>query len=119
MAKYLGACHCSAVSFTVNADVTELRKCNCSLCSKKGAQTIRVRGDELQIIKGAENLTEYKFNTHTARHFFCKVCGIYTFHRPRTAPEDWGVNAGCLEGLDMDSLPLRKIDGRTFSVAEQ
>ena len=32
----------------------------------------------------------------TARHYFCKVCGIYPFHRKRVTPDHLGINVHCL-----------------------
>ncbi|MGB4248351.1 MAG: hypothetical protein WBJ75_11580, partial [Pseudohongiellaceae bacterium] len=67
-----------------------------------------------KLLSGEEFLTEYRFNTQTARHFFCKVCGIYPFHRKRTAPDSYGINVFCLEGFDPTGLPVRQTHGRTF-----
>ena len=46
-----------------------------------------------------EQLTEYRFNTGVARHYFCARCGIYTHHQRRSNPREYGVNAACLEGV--------------------
>ena len=116
MKTHQGTCHCGAVVFEVTADIVELRKCNCSLCTRRGAQTIPVKGDELRIVAGEDSLSVYQFNTKVAKHYICKICGIYTFHRPRTGPQDWGVNFGCLAGLDRASLPIKPVDGQSFTV---
>ena len=54
--------------------------------------------DGLTITQGSENLTLYQFNTRVAEHYFCKTCGIYTHHRRRSNPNEYGVNLACLEG---------------------
>ena len=54
----------------------------------------------IHVIKGAEYLTLYQFNTHTAKHYFCSRCGIYTHHQRRSNPEQYGYNVGCLEGVN-------------------
>ena len=51
---------------------------------------------------------------HLAKHHFCKVCRICTFHRPRVAPELWGVNVGCLEGVDPLTLNAGLNDGWAY-----
>ena len=51
-----------------------------------------------------------------ARHWFCRHCGIYPFHRKRAAPDHYGVNVGCLEGFDPQAYPFRVADGLTMSV---
>ena len=75
----------------------------------------RVPADRFRLLSGEEFLSLYQFNTRVAKHYFCKVCGIYTFHRPRVAPELWGVNVGCLEGVDPLALKVGGIDGWAYS----
>jgi hypothetical protein len=54
----------------------------------------------IRIIRGAEVLKLYQFNTRTARHYFCSICGIYTHHQRRMNPEECSLNVGCLEGVN-------------------
>lgn len=60
--------------------------------------------ENLEVVKGADNLSTYSFHTHAAQHYFCSTCGIYTHHVPRINPDLFGVNVGCIEGVDMDAL---------------
>jgi hypothetical protein len=55
---------------------------------------------QFKLTKGSDSLSEYNWNTKVARHFFCKHCGIYTHHQPRTAPEKKGFNLACIDELD-------------------
>lgn len=65
------------------------------------------------IVKGSAPLTEYRFNTGTARHGFCRHCGINTHHQRRSNPSEVGINAGCLEGADLQGpIPIPWTDGR-------
>ena len=48
--------------------------------------------------QGEAKLGTYRFNTKTAEHHFCTVCGIYTHHKRRSNPNELGVNVACLEG---------------------
>ncbi|MBB5518960.1 hypothetical protein FHS62_001777 [Amphiplicatus metriothermophilus] len=59
---------------------------------------------DLKVVKGADKLSLYRFNTKTAEHYFCSVCGIYTHHRRRSNPNEYGVNVGCLDGVDPYAL---------------
>ena len=59
----------------------------------------------LHVIKGAEQLKVYEFNTHTAKHYFCSVCGIHTHHQRRSNPEQYGYNVGCLEDVNPFDIP--------------
>ena len=97
-----GACHCGAVHFEVTLEngLEDLRRCNCSLCRRKGAVIASVPLEKLTVTKGAENLTLYQWNTKTAKHYFCKTCGIYTHHQRRSKPNLFGFNIACLDGVD-------------------
>ena len=118
MPTWRGACHCGRVAFEVEAEPTHLSECNCSLCHKKGALYLPVSEiHAVRILEGQEQLTEYRFNTGTARHFFCRNCGVHVLHRPRVAPERWSVNARCLEGVDLDALPRQAFDGRNWEAS--
>lgn len=55
--------------------------------------------DDFSITNGEDKLATYRFNTMTAEHHFCSVCGIYTHHKRRSNPRQLGVNVACLEGV--------------------
>jgi len=65
----------------------------------RGAIAVSADLRGVDILSGAEALTIYKFNTGTAKHFFCSKCGIYTHHQRRSNPDQYGVNVACLAGL--------------------
>lgn len=56
------------------------------------------------VVQGADNLTLYQWGTRTAQHWFCKTCGIYTHHRRRSNPNEYGVNVAILEGVNPHEL---------------
>jgi hypothetical protein len=101
-----GKCHCGAVAFEVELanGLEDLRRCNCSLCRRKGAIMASVPVGGLRVIKGEDMLTLYQWNTKTARHYFCKICGIYTHHQRRSNPAQYGFNVACIEGVDPFAL---------------
>lgn len=96
-----GACHCKAIRFTVDLPhgLASARRCTCSYCAMRGAVAVTAMRDGLSILKGADTLATYRFNTGVAEHHFCTVCGIYTHHRRRSNPDQLGVNVACLDGL--------------------
>ena len=63
-------CHCGDVELEVETDLQTIKQCNCSICIRKNAKMCMVSKDSIQIIKGKESLTSYKFNTMIAEHFF-------------------------------------------------
>ena len=115
MQTYRGSCHCGAVQFEIKADLSKTTRCNCSTCRKKNAVMTRVQPEDFRLIEGQDNLTLYQWNTGTAKHYFCKTCGIYPFHRPRAAPDCYAANVACLEGVDLESLDPGMFDGQSFS----
>lgn len=106
-----GSCHCGAVRFEVTTDFPELTRCDCSICRRKNALMVKVHERQFRLLAGEDELTEYRFHTHTARHYFCKVCGIYPFHRKRVTPDFFGINVHCLEGFDPAGIPVRQAVG--------
>lgn len=101
-----GSCHCKAVEFEVDLidGFENVRRCNCSLCSRKGAVMAGVTLDRLRVTRGADALRLYQWNTKIARHWFCSVCGIYTHHQRRSVPTEYGFNLACIEGVDIEVL---------------
>ena len=72
---------------------------------------VRVHESRFRLLGGEDALTEYRFHTMTARHYFCKVCGIYPFHRKRVTPDHYGVNVHCLDDFHADGIPVRRAAG--------
>lgn len=118
-ALHQGSCHCGAVRFEVRTALLPAARCNCSLCRRKGAlMSPAFAAEQLNIVSGAEALTAYQFNTKVAKHYFCRHCGIYTFHQTRRDPTTWRVNIGCLEIVDPYALEFTISDGASLSVVE-
>jgi hypothetical protein len=118
--KHKGRCHCGGVEFTVELEngLQDLRRCNCSLCRRKSAIMASVPLNDLIVTKGAELLSLYTWNTGTAKHYFCKICGIYTHHQRRSNPALFGFNVACLDGVDPYALTDVRIgDGAAQSLA--
>lgn len=110
-----GSCHCGAVQFQIETDFPELTTCDCSICSRKNALMVKVHESKFTLLRGEQSLSEYQFHTRTARHYFCRVCGIYPFHRKRVTPDFFGVNVFCLENFDPTGIPVRATVGKGMS----
>lgn len=112
--RHRATCHCGAVELelTLPDGIVDPRRCDCSICRRKGAIVASVPLAGLRVVKGQDVLALYQFNTHTAQHFFCSRCGIYTHHRRRSNPDQYGYNVGCLEGVNpFDLGPVPTSDG--------
>lgn len=72
---------------------------------------------DLTVTKGEDKLSLYRWNTGKARHYFCSVCGIYTHHQRRKAPDEFGYNIACIAGIEIESLgEIPMTDGISMSV---
>ncbi|WP_369157554.1 GFA family protein [Candidatus Thiodiazotropha sp. LNASS1] len=113
--NYQGCCHCGAVRFSFEGDIIEKGlRCNCSICTRKGAmmssQAIPPEQFKIQAEEGALGL--YQFGAKTAKHYFCNRCGIYTFHETARFPGHFRANLGCIEGIDPFSMEYDLFDGK-------
>ena len=107
-------CHCGAVKIAVHLSdgLNGAHRCDCSFCRRRGAIVVTAPLSGLEILDGADKLTLYQWNTRTAKHWFCSVCGIYTHHQRRSNPDEYGINAACLEGVNPRDLePVPWADG--------
>jgi hypothetical protein len=115
MIRHTGGCHCGKVRFEVRAQAhLEVTQCNCSMCSKVGYLHLLVAQSRFQLLSGQENLTNYQFNTRTAKHLFCSVCGIKSFYVPRSHPEGFSVNARCLDEGTITGMTVSQTDGKNW-----
>ena len=111
---YRGRCHCGAVAFEVEApEAIVAQECNCSICAKAGFLHLIVPKRHFKLLRGADEITTYAFNTGVARHTFCKVCGIKPFYTPRSNPDGVDVNVRCLDTAPK-SLTIEPFDGRNW-----
>ncbi|USN48512.1 MAG: GFA family protein [Pseudobdellovibrionaceae bacterium] len=105
-------CHCGSVELelTLPDGLEDLRRCSCSMCRRRGAIVASVLLENLKVIKGEDCLSLYKFNTMTAKHYFCSKCGIYTHHQRRSNPHQFAFNVACLEGInpfELGEIPVK------------
>jgi hypothetical protein len=106
--KHRASCHCGAVVLELDLPegIVDPRRCDCSMCRRRGTIVASVPLAGIKIIQGENTLRLYQFNTMTARHYFCSACGIYTHHQRRSNPSEYGYNVGCLEGVNPFNLGL-------------
>jgi hypothetical protein len=112
---YTGSCHCGDVKFEVTGDMTHVISCNCSICSRTGALLAFVPVEQFKLLEGEGAQGDYQFNKHVIHHLFCKRCGIRSYSQgvgPGGA-EMRAINVRCLEGIDLDKLEIKKVDGRS------
>lgn len=109
-----GQCHCGTVRFevTLSDGFNTIQRCTCSYCCMRGAVLATAQMGEIRFLRGEDALTDYRFNTGIAQHFFCSRCGIHTHHKKRSDPDQYGVNVACLDAtspFDFSEVPV--VDG--------
>jgi len=119
LTTHRGGCHCGAVAFEVDAPARlEVSDCNCSICRMTGYLHLIVPRTRFRLLKGADALTEYRFNTGTARHLFCRHCGVKSFYVPRSNPDGYSVNARCLDAATIESIHVEPFDDEDREASE-
>ena len=101
---YSLSCHCRSVKLSIETDLSIIKQCNCSICKRKNAKMNILPKESIKFIKGERNLSLYQFGTNVAKHYFCKICGIYTHHFRKSDPNGIGINIGCIDEIDSFSI---------------
>ena len=112
--KYEGSCHCGGIAFTAEGEIGEVVDCNCSMCSRHGYLHLIVPKERFKLLSGAEALTSYEFNTRTAKHLFCSICGVKSFYVPRSHPDGYSVNARCLDEGTVEEIIISAFNGKNW-----
>ena len=115
LVTHRGGCHCGAVAFEVDAPTRlDVQQCNCSVCSMTAFLHLIVPASRFRLLRGTEVLESYTFNTGTARHLFCRRCGIKSFYVPRSNPDGFSVNVRCLDHATIEHVAVTEFDGRNW-----
>jgi hypothetical protein len=110
--KYIVKCHCGAVQLDIETDLSIIKQCNCSICKRKNAKMNILPKDSIKLIKGEKNLSLYQFGTNVAKHYFCKICGIYTHHFRKSDPNGIGINIGCIDEINSFDIDNDVLDNK-------
>lgn len=106
-----GGCHCRRVRFEVETPaVIDALECNCSICRMTGFLHLIVPAARFRLLAGEDALTEYRFNTGTARHLFCRHCGAKPFYVPRSHPDGYSVNVRCIDAGTIERTNISSFD---------
>ena len=117
-----GSCHCGKTAFRMDAEIpSQLTRCTCSFCAKRGALLTYCAPDQLHVTAPAADDAVYRWQTMQVAHHFCAHCGSATFSdSPAFEPDGkWdgntrriGVNARLLDGFDAALASITVIDGK-------
>jgi hypothetical protein len=114
--KYKGSCHCGRIAFEAEGEIDSGLACNCSICSRKGSLLWFIPRDKLRLLTPGSDMATYMFNKHVIQHHFCPTCGIHPFGEGKDPKGNAmaAVNIRCLEGIDIDAIPVKHFDGRSL-----
>ena len=111
LVTHRGGCHCGAVSFEVDAPArVTVSDCNCTICRMSGFLHLIVPAARFRLLRGEADLSEYRFNTGTARHLFCRRCGVKSFYVPRSNPDGYSINLRCLDPSTLEEVNIEPFD---------
>ena len=113
--KYRGSCHCGNVALEVEGTLDKAMACNCSMCQRKGSLLWFVPEAQVRFLTPESNASTYYFNKHVIAHRFCANCGIHPYASAKDAKGNptVAINVRCLEGIDLDAVPVTHFDGRS------
>ena len=118
MTTHRGGCHCRRVRFEVDAPARPfVQECNCSICRMTGFLHLIVPASRFRLTSGKDDLLEYRFNTGTARHLFCRHCGVKSFYVPRSHPHGYSINLRCLDAGTLDGCDVGLFDDASREAA--
>lgn len=113
---YSGGCQCGKVRYEVLLELGTVLACNCSRCGRLGSLLAFTPAADFKLVSGDGETTEYQFHKHVIHHLFCSTCGIESFARGKRpdGTDVVAINVRCLDGVEVGSLPVKRVDGRSF-----
>ena len=119
MKTYHGSCHCGAVRFEADGDVSAgTNKCNCTYCRKVRLWSLETTEAQFRLLAGSDVLRDYQGGNAVAHHFFCSICGLHPFDRidmpNMTGHVYYNVSLACLDDVQPHEIieaPVRYFDG--------
>jgi hypothetical protein len=120
---YHGSCHCGAVKFEADIDLSKgTTRCNCSICTKARAWFAIVKADDFRLLAGEDAQADYQWTPpgkpHPNLHYrFCTTCGVRAFAQGKQEALGgvfYAIAVATLDDADPNELTtsIKYVDGR-------
>ncbi|KAF5857298.1 hypothetical protein ETB97_005982 [Aspergillus alliaceus] len=122
--SYTGNCHCGQVkySFSLSPPIEdqEVVQCNCSICTINGYLLVYPKLEDFNF-PSEETVKPYRFGSKQVPHYFCNKCGssVYASGTLPGVGSLVAVNVRTVPGVEIETLKLKKIDGRNFTLEKE
>ena len=115
---YKARCHCGRVRFSFSSpEIKTAVRCNCSLCVRRSAvlSPKYIPAEDFTPHTQLADLSIYVWNDRVLNNYFCKHCGIFVYVEDvESGRKSYRVNLGCVQGLDIFSLEIKIVDGKSL-----
>jgi hypothetical protein len=105
---FIGSCHCGHVRFEADIDLDlDTTQCNCSICTKMQFWGAVVQPKAFRLVAGHAVLKDYRSDSESVHHPFCKYCGVHSFAHGNIESiggEFFSINLACLDEANFSEL---------------
>mmetsp|Transcript_5221 Transcript_5221/g.8759 ORF Transcript_5221/g.8759 Transcript_5221/m.8759 type:complete len:145 (-) Transcript_5221:346-780(-) len=120
LVTHYGSCHCGLIQWEAIASPhLTVWDCNCSICRMKGNVHFIIPASRFKLLSDPSLLSTYTFNTHQAKHKFCKKCGVQSFYHPRSNPDGIGLQIYSVKPGTIKSIETKTFDGQRWEQTYQ
>eukprot|EP01084_Bolivina_argentea_P220845 374187_1 len=118
LVTHYGSCHCGLIQWEAIASPNVVAwDCDCSICRQKGNLHMIIPQERFKLLSNPSLLTTYTFNTHKAKHKFCKKCGVQSFYHPRSNPDGIGIQIYSIKPGTIKNIEIKTFGGKNWEKA--
>ncbi|HIG23348.1 GFA family protein [Henriciella sp.] len=105
------SCHCGAIRLQINAPLTEVTDCNCSICRRYGVLWAYYSPRQVRFTAPGATDT-YMWDDRSIAFHRCATCGCVThWQAADTGRDKMGVNARLMATDVLSGAKVRHLDG--------
>lgn len=109
------SCHCGHIQLEVDeAEIGIVYECNCSICTRSGFLHWYVEPEKVRYLNQGHGVSTYVWRTLSGGQHFCPNCGTAVYRSSTQYPPPLSINARCIEGVNVATLTIQQLDGRSY-----